>query len=43
MRILALFDLLVCYNPVKYNVTDRATQPDVIGFGIAATTEALQV
>lgn len=37
------FDGIVCYNPVKYKVTDRATQPDVIGFGIAAATEALRV
>ena len=37
------FDEIVCYNPVKYKVTDRATQPDVIGFGIAAATEALRV
>lgn len=37
------FDEIDCYNPVKYKVTDRATQPDVIGFGIAAATEALRV
>ena len=37
------FDEIVCYNPVQYKVTDRATQPDVIGFGIAAATEALRV
>ena len=43
VRILDCFEGIVCYNPVKYKVTDRATQPDVIGFGIAAATEALRV
>lgn len=43
VRTVDCFDEIVCYNPVKYKVTDRATQPDVIGFGIAAATEALHV
>ena len=31
------------YNPVAYKVTDKATQPDVIGFAVAAATDALKV
>ncbi|KAK8792560.1 hypothetical protein WA588_005052 [Blastocystis sp. NMH] len=30
------------YNPVAYKVTDKATQPDVIGFAVAAATDALK-
>lgn len=31
------------YDPKRYSVTDKATQPDVIGFAVAAATEALRV
>ena len=31
------------YDPVAYAVTDKPTQPDVIGFAVAAATEALRV
>ena len=31
------------YDPTVYNVTDKATQPDVIGYAIAASTEAIHV
>lgn len=37
------YNKLVDYNPKKYNVTDKATQPNVIGYAIAASTEALNV
>ena len=30
------------YDPKRYSVTDKATQPDVIGFAVAAATEALR-
>ena len=31
------------YSANAYHVTDKATQPDVIGYAIAAATEALNV
>ena len=31
------------YDPKRYQVVDKATQPDVIGYAVAATTEAIQV
>ena len=31
------------YSANSYHVTDKATQPDVIGYAVAAATEALKV
>jgi len=31
------------YSANFYHVTDKATQPDVIGYAVAAATEALKV
>ena len=31
------------YSANAYHVTDKATQPDVIGYAVAAATEALRV
>ena len=31
------------YDPKTYNVTDKATQPNVIGYAIAASTDAINV
>lgn len=31
------------YNPSKYNVTDKATQPNVIGYAVAAASDAINV
>ena len=37
------FEHTDAYDPVAYKVTDKATQPDVIGFAVAAATDALKV
>ena len=38
-----VFECADAYDPVAYKVTDKATQPDVIGFAVAAATDALKV
>lgn len=40
---IAQINVIDSYDPKSYNVTDKATQPNVIGYAIAAATEALKV